>query len=240
MLFRSGTTALEKIAFTWDGPVLIEQANERPGEPLRTTTWDYEPGSFTPLAQTERTGLRDAPQADVDQRFYAIITDLIGTPSELIGPGGDLAGHQLHTLWGTTTWVTRGASTPLRFPGQYADPETGLHYNNHRYYDPTTGAYLTPDPLGLVPAPNPHAYVPNPTVLTDPLGLMPCTKPVWMPGWRKIDIDMDHIMSGHYPEGARVSPLKDVFPSTMSSDSVENAIRSAYKNSEIIDRKSVV
>jgi hypothetical protein len=66
---------------------------------------------------------------------------------------------------------------------------------------------------------------------------MPCTKPVWMPGWRKIDIDMDHIMSGHYPEGARVSPLKDVFPSTMSSDSVENAIRSAYKNSEIILRQ---
>ena len=33
-------------------------------EPLRTTTWDYEPDSFTPLTQTERTGLRDAPQAD--------------------------------------------------------------------------------------------------------------------------------------------------------------------------------
>ena len=170
---EDGTTLLETTAFTWDGPVLIEQATQRPGEPPRTTTWDYEPGSFTPLTQTERTGLRDAPQAEVDQRFYAIITDLIGTPSELIGPGGDLAGHQLHTLWGRTTWATDGASTPLRFPGQYADAETGLHYNNHRYYDPITGAYLTPDPLGLTPAPNPHTYVPNPTVLVDPLGLAP-------------------------------------------------------------------
>ncbi len=124
---EDGTTPLETTAFTWDGPVLIEQASQRPGEPLRTTTWDYEPGSFTPLTQTERTELRDAPQSEVDQRFYAIITDLIGTPSELIGPGGELAGHQLHTLWGTTTWVTGGASTPLRFPGQYADTETGLH-----------------------------------------------------------------------------------------------------------------
>jgi RHS repeat-associated protein len=172
---EDGTALLETTAFTWDGPVLIEQASQRPGEPPRTTTWDYEPGSFTPLTQTERTGIRDAPQAEVDQRFYAIITDLIGTPSELIGPGGDLAGHQLHTLWGTTTWVTDGASTPLRFPGQYADPETGLHYNNHRYYDPITGAYLSPDPLGLTPAPNPHTYVPNPTVLADPLGLAPYT-----------------------------------------------------------------
>jgi len=173
---EDGTTLLETTSFAWDGPVLIEQASERPGEPPRTTTWDYDPGSFTPLTQTERTEPGDATQAEVDQRFYAIITDLIGTPSELIGPGGDLAGHQLHTLWGTTTWASGGASTPLRFPGQYADPETGLHYNNHRYYDPVTGAYLTPDPLGLAPASNPYAYVPNPTVLADPLGLMAYAK----------------------------------------------------------------
>jgi RHS repeat-associated protein len=168
---EDGATLLEVTGFTWDGPVLAEQASQRPGEPPRTTTWDYAPGTFTPLAQAERTGLHDAAQDEIDQRFYAIITDLIGTPSELIGPGGDLAGHQRHTLWGTTTWAAGGASTPLRFPGQYADPETGLHYNNHRYYDPATGSYLSPDPLGLTPAPNPHAYVPNPTTRIDPLGL---------------------------------------------------------------------
>ncbi len=37
----------------------------------------------------------------------------------------------------------------LRFAGQYNDAETGLHYNWHRYYDPLTGRYLTPDPIGL-------------------------------------------------------------------------------------------
>lgn len=37
-----------------------------------------------------------------------------------------------------------------------------------------TASYLSSDPLGLAPAPNPHAYVPNPLVQTDPLGLMSC------------------------------------------------------------------
>ena len=85
-----------------------------------------------------------------------------------------MAGHQQHTLWGGTVWHPSGASTPLRFPGQYDDAETGLHYNNQRYYDPVTGSYLSPDPLGLGPAPNPHVYVPNPHVETDPLGLVGC------------------------------------------------------------------
>jgi RHS repeat-associated protein len=95
-------------------------------------------------------------------------------PAELIAADGTIAGYQQHTLWGGTLWRPGGAATPLRFPGQYHDPETGLHYNQQRYYDPVTGSYLTPDPLGLAPATNPHAYVPNPLIQTDPLGLMSC------------------------------------------------------------------
>ncbi len=37
----------------------------------------------------------------------------------------------------------------LRFPGQYYDRETNLHYNINRDYDPSIGRYIQSDPLGL-------------------------------------------------------------------------------------------
>ncbi|MFE1786741.1 RHS repeat-associated core domain-containing protein, partial [Streptomyces sp. NPDC059506] len=88
---------------------------------------------------------------------------------------GEIAWRTRTTLWGTTVWNrTATAYTPLRFPGQYFDPETGLHHNYFRHYDPETARYLTPDLLGLTPAPNPTTYVHNPHTWTDPLGLTPC------------------------------------------------------------------
>ncbi len=59
-------------------------------------------------------------------------------------------------------------------PGQYYDSETRLHYNWHRYYDPETGRYLTPNPIGLAGGINPFVYSLNdPVNLVDPDGLAP-------------------------------------------------------------------
>ena len=45
-------------------------------------------------------------------------------------------------------------------------------YNFYRTYDPTTGRYLEPDPIGLGGGPNPFAYaLGNPVNFVDPLGL---------------------------------------------------------------------
>ncbi|MEQ9944760.1 RHS repeat-associated core domain-containing protein [Pectobacterium aroidearum] len=63
----------------------------------------------------------------------------------------------------------------LRYAGQYADEETGLHYNLFRYYDPTVGRFTTQDPIGLAGGINLYQYAPNPLGWVDPLGLTTTT-----------------------------------------------------------------
>lgn len=116
--------------------------------------------------------------AAANDRVYFFHNDHLGTPQVVT----DLAGR---TVW-TAEYEPFGNAVidqdpdgdgrqvvnNLRFPGQYHDAETGLHYNWHRDYDPETGRYLQPDPIGLEGGLNLYAYVDgNPVNLVDPAGL---------------------------------------------------------------------
>ncbi|GLY65066.1 RHS repeat-associated core domain-containing protein [Amycolatopsis taiwanensis] len=169
-LAADGSVA-EQTLFAWDGVELAEQLHSGG----HATAWDLDPKGLQPLTQVERVPLKDAPQAWVDVAFYAIVTDLVGAPAELVDPYGNIAWHAQTTVWGRALGrLAHRADTPLRFPGQYHDHETGLHYNHYRYYDPENARYLSSDPLGLGAGPNPRSYVSNPHRLADPLGLVMC------------------------------------------------------------------
>ncbi|WP_286184701.1 RHS repeat-associated core domain-containing protein [Pantoea sp. Cy-639] len=62
-------------------------------------------------------------------------------------------------------------NNPIRFQGQYHDPETGLHHNRYRYYDPRAGRFINQDPISYSGGLNLFAYAPNPVEWVDPLGL---------------------------------------------------------------------
>ena len=66
----------------------------------------------------------------------------------------------------------------IRFQGQWADEESGLHYNRFRYYDAEAGQYISSDPIGLAGGVRPQGYVADPRNWVDPFGLAGCP-PTW-------------------------------------------------------------
>jgi RHS repeat-associated protein len=116
--------------------------------------------------------------------FYYIWTDLLDTPRMITD-----VSNQARWTW--THDEPFGNSAPnenpaslgafafnLRFPGQYYDAETGLHYNYFRDYDPRIGRYIESDPIGLAGGLNSFAYVMgNPIPVSDSEGLSPETNP---------------------------------------------------------------
>ncbi|MCP4487285.1 MAG: hypothetical protein GY820_08210, partial [Gammaproteobacteria bacterium] len=100
------------------------------------------------------------------------VTDHLGTPQRVVGRNGAVLWGAVYDAYGEAGIVTASLVNNLRFPGQYFDSESGLHYNYFRYYDPTTGRYITSDPIGLAGGLNTYGYVGgNPVGAIDPLGL---------------------------------------------------------------------
>lgn len=155
----------ESVHFTWDGDVLLREVYLKPRGPqhdqqdVRLVHWQHEPGTFVPLARVEAG------------KLSYVVTDHLGTPKELVTPTGDVTWRAHHSVWGDLLATDRPNECPIRFQGQYEDPETGLYYNRFRYYDPATSLYLSPDPIGLEGDLQPAAYVHNPNGWIDPLGL---------------------------------------------------------------------
>ena len=69
------------------------------------------------------------------------------------------------------TKVTDSAYQPFRLQNQYADRETGLHYNFFRYYEPERGRFINQDSIGLAGVSNLYWALQNSQMWADPLGL---------------------------------------------------------------------
>jgi RHS repeat-associated protein len=111
--------------------------------------------------------------------LYYVHADHLDTPRAI-------ADEQNRIVWRWDNTDPFGANAPdedpdgdgqrfvfnLRFPGQYFDRETWLHYNLARDYSPEIGRYIQSDPIGLRGGPNTFSYADqNPVLRTDPSGL---------------------------------------------------------------------
>jgi RHS repeat-associated protein len=146
------------------------------------------------------SGSKYADYKPKSTEIYAIHTDHLGTPQAITDSQQAVVWRADYATFGKATVQARvvdGSSKTarasfgiistanaanekeakpfefnLRFAGQYEDTESGYHYNWHRYYDPSTGRYLTPDPIGLAGGLNGYGYAgQDPMGAVDPWGL---------------------------------------------------------------------
>jgi len=151
--------------------------------PAETRIFHYDVNGHL-IAETDTAGntlveyvyLSDMPLAMVQptDTVYYFHTDHLGTPRVITNSAGTVAWQAAYHGFGhAEVDVSSTITNNLRFPGQYFDAETNLHYNWNRYYDPRTGRYLTPDPIGLEGGIDPYVYTENdPVNYSDPEGLL--------------------------------------------------------------------
>ena len=139
--------------FYWVGPTMVR-------EKIGLEEYDYHwMGVDFPLAQTSSEGTA----------FYH--NDHLGMPQLMTDEAGDVVWTAQHSAYGEIESETGTRHNPWRFPGQYFDEESGLHYNYYRDYDPSLGRYLQLDPIGLLGGLNTYGYaLQNPVMYTDPTG----------------------------------------------------------------------
>ncbi|HRW65213.1 MAG TPA: RHS repeat-associated core domain-containing protein [Candidatus Competibacter sp.] len=136
------------------------------GHLIRAYGWQPNTAYGTaPLWQAEIVGTAWRP--------YVFQTDHLGTVQLATDAQGQIAWTARSEAFGQSTPESGNTITMnLRFPGQYYDEESGLHYNTFRDYDPQTGRYIESDPIGLEGGVNTYAYVEgNPLNFIDAEGL---------------------------------------------------------------------
>ncbi len=121
----------------------------QPQKAQNIVTWLYKDGSFVPIGKL------------TENDSYSIVTDHLGTPTEMYNSKGERVWKVIRDIYGRERHKV-GGETPetdcqIRFQGQYEDYETGLYYNRNRYYMPEESMYSQRDPIGIAGG-NPSLY----------------------------------------------------------------------------------
>ena len=104
------------------------------------------------------------------------LTDYLGSVRDLVDNDGNVENHLVYDSFGQITSETNTALDSIyAYTGRERDEESHLQFNRARYYDASTGRWISEDPIGFAAGdPNLVRYVANsPTNATDPSGMMP-------------------------------------------------------------------
>ena len=99
-----------------------------------------------------------------------------GSVGLTVAHGGRVASYRTYSPYGAVDHETRSSSDPHGYLGGWTDAGTGIVLLGARWYDPTSGQFLSPDPMVGNPAPpgtdTPYSYGDgDPVSNPDPTGL---------------------------------------------------------------------
>ena len=188
----SGNDLENQTRFVWDGSRLLQEAH-----PDGRYTYIYaDQESYEPLAQVRDWTTEDGESKQEINYFHC---DQIGIPREMTDKDGNLLWFGNYTGWGRLkdeTKVTDSAYQPFRLQNQYADRETGLHYNFFRYYEPDAGRFVNQDPIGLWGGENLYQFAANIQTWIDPLGLNVISATLQLANGQSINLGVFKAVSG--------------------------------------------
>nr|WP_217443027.1 RHS repeat-associated core domain-containing protein [Burkholderia diffusa] len=143
----------------------------------RVCEWIYYPESFRPLAimqcglATGTVSARTSEQPEPSPgTIYFYQNDPNGAPVRMHDASGKIVWEARYRPTGGAECIGPQIVQPIRLQGQYYDDESGLNYNRYRYHDPTTGYFVSQDPVGLVGGINLYRFAPNAFEWIDPFG----------------------------------------------------------------------
>jgi len=100
------------------------------------------------------------------------LTEALGSTIAVTGASGNTLVQYTYEPFGNTT-IAGSSANPYQYAGRENDG-TGLYFYRARFYSPTTGRFISEDPIGLEGGVNFYSYVGNePTGFSDPFGLCP-------------------------------------------------------------------
>jgi RHS repeat-associated protein len=110
-------------------------------------------------------------RVDSSGNTFWILTDRQGSIRTVLDNNGNVKDQISYDGWGKASQTNSSYGGRYLNTGREFDAETGLQYNRGRYYDQTTGRWISQDPLGLAPDINLYRYGGNqPTGKSDPSG----------------------------------------------------------------------
>jgi RHS repeat-associated protein len=161
------------LSYEYDGNGLLQSATS--SGTITQLTWDTN-ASLPLLIADGSTNIIYGPgnlpleQIGPDGTPVYYHHDSLGSTRLLTNAAGDSLETINYSPYGAPTITSGTALTNLLFAGQYTDPNSGLIYLRARWYDPSTGQFMSVDPDDSQTG-EPYSYAnDNPTDNTDPSG----------------------------------------------------------------------